>query len=147
MGCIVADRTFVIGNSWNWIYCYKDHGLASQIACYWTIFYPLTLSINLCKEILIKVLCFIWRYVQGRIPSAVALGRRGIHVSYHICGSCIGRLECTNHILVDFLYASLTCDKLFSWCGLQQTSTIINIVGGLLQFAASWGRCPTNGKG
>ncbi|XP_023742944.1 uncharacterized protein LOC111891089 [Lactuca sativa] len=97
-------------------------------------------QISWCKIIHIKVLCFAWRAAQGHIPSATALQHRGMNIDSTHCSSCIGGVECADHILISCLYASYIRDKIFEWCGITKTN--FNNVGDLLQFAASWGRCP-----
>nr|KAJ0203170.1 hypothetical protein LSAT_V11C500229140 [Lactuca sativa] len=88
----------------------------------------------------IKILCFTWRAAQGRIPSATALKHRGMNIDSTHYSSCIGGVECADHIPIGCLYASYIRDKNFEWCGIKKAN--FNNVGDLLQFAASWGRCP-----
>lgn len=57
--------------------------------------FPITttgiMTIQWYKVVPIKVLCFIWRVAQGRIPATVALEMRGIKVNSLLCSACIGQ--------------------------------------------------------
>ncbi|CAI9275675.1 unnamed protein product [Lactuca saligna] len=64
----------------------------------------------------IKVNFFVWRALQGRIPSAIALSHKGFKLDSTLCGSCIGGSECVNHIIVGFPFDILVREKLFRWC-------------------------------
>nr|KAJ0204439.1 hypothetical protein LSAT_V11C500287950 [Lactuca sativa] len=77
-------------------------------------------QISWCKIIPIKVLCFTWRAGQGRIPSATALQHRGMNIDSTHCSSCIGGVECVDHILIGCLYASYIREKIFEWCGIKK---------------------------
>lgn len=52
-----------------------------------------------CKEIPIKVLGFVWKAIQDKIPSAKALSSHGMSVLSTTCGRC-GDLEDVDHILI-----------------------------------------------
>ncbi|KAI3751226.1 hypothetical protein L2E82_22274 [Cichorium intybus] len=56
-------------------------------------------SITWCNEVPIKVNCFVWRASQNKIPSLVALRKRGVETDSTCCGACINGMECTDHIL------------------------------------------------
>ena len=66
-----------------------------------------TMTIQWSKVVLIKVLCFIWRATQGRIPATVALETKGIKVNSLLHGSCIGQQESADHVLIDWPFASI----------------------------------------
>ncbi|CAH1437072.1 unnamed protein product [Lactuca virosa] len=85
-----------------------------------------------------KVNCFIWRALQKKIPSAVALRSRGIDLTTITCGACINESECADHILLLCLFARSITDKILSWCGVQHNS--FTSVGELLEYANRWGR-------
>nr|KAJ0217532.1 hypothetical protein LSAT_V11C300131900 [Lactuca sativa] len=93
-----------------------------------------------CKVIPIKVLCFVLRAVQGHIPSATTLQSRDMNIDSTLCGTCIGEVECVDHILMRCSYTRIIMNKIFKWCGLNKQE--FNDVGELLHFAALWGRCP-----
>nr|KAJ0196731.1 hypothetical protein LSAT_V11C700384620 [Lactuca sativa] len=87
-----------------------------------------------------KVVSFIWRAKQGRIPSAKALQRRNIPVSSIICDWCRNNEETVNHILTSCSLARDTINMVFNWCGLPTKQfTEVNEV---LAFARNWGHCP-----
>lgn len=92
-----------------------------------------------CKEIPIKVICFVWRAAIGRIPSAEALSSRGIPVSTLSCGLC-GEIETVDHILVSCPIASKVRDWICNWCGISLDSP--TSTRGILDFVSKWGRCP-----
>ncbi|CAI9264591.1 unnamed protein product [Lactuca saligna] len=52
------------------------------------------------KMIPFKILCFIWRAKQGRIPSAVELKSRGITIPSTMCISCKQEEETSDHMLI-----------------------------------------------
>ncbi|CAH1426636.1 unnamed protein product [Lactuca virosa] len=63
----------------------------------------------------IKVNCFIWRAMQMRIPSAVALRVRGVGSIPVTCVACIGGVECVDHLLLNCPYACETRnDRIFN---------------------------------
>ncbi|KAL4578043.1 hypothetical protein LXL04_014158 [Taraxacum kok-saghyz] len=45
------------------------------------------------RDVPIKVMCFIWRAIQGRIPTNSALGKRGIQIEDFDCGYCLQGVE------------------------------------------------------
>ncbi|KAI3509571.1 hypothetical protein L1887_24947 [Cichorium endivia] len=93
-------------------------------------------SITWCKEVPIKVNCFIWRASQNKIPSLTALRTRGIEIDSTRCGVCINGVECSDHILVTCPFASLIREKIFKWCGINHQT--FSSVDELLGFAANW---------
>lgn len=80
--------------------------------------HPISISgpttINWCKVVPIKVLCFIWRVAQGRIHVAVELEMKGIKFNSLLCSLCIGQQESVDHVLVDCLFASKIKDNIMS---------------------------------
>lgn len=89
----------------------------------------------------IKVLCFIWRAAQDRIPSAAALEKRGSLVNSLWCSSCIGMNECADHILIDCLFATQIRNNILSWCGVRSDHISIKTIGDFLHFTTTWGNC------
>nr|KAJ0225680.1 hypothetical protein LSAT_V11C100033170 [Lactuca sativa] len=87
----------------------------------------------------IKVNCFIWRAIQKKIPSAVALRCKGVDIENDKCGACVNGVECSDHILVHCPFACVVRKAIFGWCGLQWKDFIS--VGDLIAFAKNWGRC------
>lgn len=73
-----------------------------------------SIVINWNHEIPIKILGFVWRANLGRIPSASALIKRGIHVDSSDC--CQEIDENANHILIICPFASTMQTWIFRWC-------------------------------
>lgn len=92
------------------------------------------------KIVPIKVSCFIWRALLGRIPSAEALIRRGIHLNSSICSLCNSNVECYNHILLGCGFAKEVWNFILLWCGDPDISG--GSVEECLLSLAYWGRCP-----
>lgn len=92
-----------------------------------------TPSIIWCKEVPIKVIGFMWRAIQGRIPTAMALSHRGIVLYSSTCGSCIGYEEDVNHLLISCHYAHYIWDMVFMWCGVNNPQ--FSGVGDLFNYA------------
>lgn len=55
---------------------------------------------------------------MGRIPSAMALKSRGIHIGSDVCGYCNEAVEDSDHILVRCHVASITRKWIYSSAGL-----------------------------
>lgn len=98
------------------------------------------------KVVRIKVLCFIWRAVQNRTPSTIALDRRGIVVNSLLCSLCIGRPECADHALVECPFATQIRNCIWSWCGVLNEQSPIKTIGDLINFASTWGNCQAKRK-
>ena len=92
------------------------------------------------KEVPKKVLCFTWRAVMGRLPTADALIRRGIQVTSPMCSRCNIDSETADHILVSCPIARSVWGDVWRWCGVADP--VQSTVKGVIDFAASWGRCP-----
>lgn len=99
-----------------------------------------SINVQWLKEIPLKVTCFVWRALLGKIPSAEALIRRGVRFDSSICSLCKSNVECYNHILVGCSFAKEVWGKILQWCG--DPISIGESVEGLLQNVAYWGRCP-----
>ncbi|CAH1443483.1 unnamed protein product [Lactuca virosa] len=92
-----------------------------------------TMTIQWYKVVPIKVLCFIWRAAQGRIPAIVALEMRGIKVNSLLCSACIGQQESVDHVLIDCPFASRIRSNIMSWCGVTLDQSLIRNAGDILQ--------------
>ncbi|CAH1427794.1 unnamed protein product [Lactuca virosa] len=102
------------------------------------------IHIKWSKLIPIKVSSFVWRAVLRHIPSAEALGHRGIKLDSTLCGSCINGSETADHIIVGCPYATMIRDKISRWCGIDNIK--VQSVGDLVEFANKWGRCSKRRK-
>nr|KAJ0227864.1 hypothetical protein LSAT_V11C100001760 [Lactuca sativa] len=92
----------------------------------------------------IKCISFVWRACMGRIPTAVALSRRGINMSSISCQMCSSGVDIVDHILLDCPIAFDSLSWIFNWCNvsIQRFLSISDFVN----FAASWGNCPKKRK-
>lgn len=77
---------------------------------------------------------------MGHFPSTKALLQIDIQLRSFYCGSCIGRIEDTYHILVTFPFSCLVHEQVFSWSRLH-TFDVTNVKR-IMQFTAAWRRCP-----
>lgn len=93
--------------------------------------------INWCKLIPIKVLCFVWRAVQGRIPCAAALISRNIPIDFVFCGLCINQQEDADHILISCPYASMVRSEILRWCGVDDMA--VQTVSEFIDLTSNWG--------
>lgn len=81
-----------------------------------------------------------WHTCIDRIPSAIALSRRGISVSSNLCHGCLNGIDDTNHFLLcchfafDVLQWILTRYDIHT----QQFSS----VSWIITFTMDWGNCP-----
>ncbi|KAL4572985.1 hypothetical protein LXL04_019777 [Taraxacum kok-saghyz] len=93
------------------------------------------------KEIPKNVLCFTWRAKMGRIPSAVALCKRGVvNQNNFRGGSCNMEDECADHILVQCPFAKTVMEWILKWCDIKEVR--FNTVTEVLDYAAGWGNFP-----
>lgn len=90
------------------------------------------------KVIPYKILCFLWRAKQGRIPSAVALHNRGITIPSVICGSCNRDEETSEHLLISCSLAKTVMDEILKWCEIRCDS--FKSVGDMLLFISCWSK-------
>ena len=97
------------------------------------------------KQISVKVLCFLWKAIQKKIPYATALRTRGVEIDTIACSTCIDGVDCIDHILVGCPFARMITCSILNWCGIQQ-HTVFQSLDDLLTFAASWGHCPKKKK-
>ncbi|XP_042756535.1 uncharacterized protein LOC122197122 [Lactuca sativa] len=103
-------------------------------------------TINWYKVVPIKVLGFIWKAVQGRIPVAVELGSRGILVNSLLCSLCIGQQESVDHVLIGCPFAYGIRENIMSWCGVTLNHCSLQTTVDLLQSISAWGGCPKKRK-
>ncbi|CAH1445351.1 unnamed protein product [Lactuca virosa] len=101
---------------------------------------PTYSHIRWCKMIPIKVTCFVWRAVQGRIPATVELRNRGISIDTTLCEACIGMEESVVHILFSCPFAGEVRNMVLNWCGMDNNET--HSIMDLIHSMASHGRCP-----
>ncbi|KAJ9559084.1 hypothetical protein OSB04_013698 [Centaurea solstitialis] len=67
----------------------------------------------------LKIICFVWRAYMDRIPSAMALARRGIHVGSNSCVLCNAGSDEADHFLINCPFTAVTMKWIFNWCGVQ----------------------------
>ena len=90
-------------------------------------------------EIPIKVNSFIWRANMGRIPSYIALKRRGVGIPNASCPQCQLEEEDAEHILIRCPVASNVWEPIFKWCNIPKPQ--FQTIGELIEFVKTWGRC------
>ncbi|XP_023732085.1 uncharacterized protein LOC111879884 [Lactuca sativa] len=92
------------------------------------------------KEIPIKVSTFIWRAKQERIPTSVALSKRGVNVTSTMCYHCGEVEETSDHMLIQCSYAKTIMKWILKWCNIQPEN--FSTVHDTLDYASNWGNCP-----
>ncbi|CAH1440647.1 unnamed protein product [Lactuca virosa] len=93
------------------------------------------------REVPIKVVCFIWRAWLGKIPTKLALVKRGVSVGDIKCSLCDDWEEDSDHVLVGCEYAKEVLSWIFKWCGV--TMPPMRTVVELLDFANNWSNNPS----
>lgn len=91
------------------------------------------------RELPSKVTCFVWWAMQGRIPSLIALSRKGHNAGATICGYCSEAEEDSDHILISCPYAKDVWDCTYSWCSIPKHQC--KTVDEMIELANSWGNC------
>lgn len=97
-------------------------------------------EISWVKTVPSKVTGFVWKAVQGKIPSAVALQARGLNSIQLSCIFCGHPAESCDHILATCPRAKDTLRLIFDWCKI--TAPSFNSVQEISSFAANWSKCP-----
>ena len=75
--------------------------------------------ISWLNTIPLKVLGFVWRAKQNRIPSAEALKNRGVTMPSTMCSACREAEESGDHILVSCSLAKGVIQSIFQWCNIR----------------------------
>lgn len=88
----------------------------------------------------IKVSSFIWRISFGRVPTKVALHRRGISLESTSCNHCSEEMEDSYHIFVKYNFAASVWNWVFTWCNISQPN--FDSINEILKYAANWGHSP-----
>ncbi|XP_022014268.1 uncharacterized protein LOC110913756 [Helianthus annuus] len=60
-----------------------------------------------------------WRAEMGRVPTATALSRRGVHLQSDVCSLCNVFPETVKHLFVDCGFTSGVLTAIGRWCGLN----------------------------
>ncbi|XP_023732690.1 uncharacterized protein LOC111880493 [Lactuca sativa] len=87
-----------------------------------------------------KVNCFIWRARMDRIPTAVALDQRGVHVHSTQCSACVSGMESADHLLLKCPFAADLWNRIWEWCGI--TPMIFPSIKEMLTYIAMTWKCP-----
>lgn len=76
------------------------------------------------------MLCFVWRARLGKIPSALELIKKGVHINSLNCQTWGNNTKCSNHLLVSCLMAEQVINTILNWCGLtiQRFESVMEIV-------------------
>lgn len=92
------------------------------------------------KEIPLKVRCFVWRAMLGRIPVAETLALRGVNSMSQMCPLCNLELETVNHLLVNCEFKHAVQYWIFRWCGIQPGR--FSCSKEFIEGTHLWGNCP-----
>ena len=92
-----------------------------------------------CKEVLFKVMCFLWRAIQGRFPSDVALDSCGMPIHSIRCGLCGRSPKCADHVLVECSLVQSVQKLIGRWFGVNQA--FFGNINDLLNCASNWESC------
>ncbi|XP_022020261.1 uncharacterized protein LOC110920356 [Helianthus annuus] len=74
-----------------------------------------------------KSTAFVWRAIDEKIPSAVALANRGMEISDTSCKLCGEDNEDAVHILMKCNFARRVWDGVETWTGLPMTNDVNNV--------------------
>ena len=83
----------------------------------------------------LKIIVFVWRACIDRLPSVVALARRGISVSNISCQFCNVGIDDSNHFFLTCTQVEDSLRWIFNWYSIPWQN--FNSVGRLVQFAAT----------
>ncbi|XP_022041224.1 uncharacterized protein LOC110943800 [Helianthus annuus] len=84
-----------------------------------------------------KCSMFVWRAVQGRIPTTTQLRQRGMQISSIICKVCGREDETPDHVLVKCDYAKEVWEQIWNWVkisGAQKPDTIKEMIEAVNDF-------------
>ncbi|CAH1417647.1 unnamed protein product [Lactuca virosa] len=73
------------------------------------------------KVVPTKVSCFVWRAKQNRIPSLVALNKRGVTFKSVTCGECQNKEETADHLLITCPLVKEVWMAVTQWCGVSNS--------------------------
>lgn len=93
-----------------------------------------------CRNVWLKIRCFIWRALLNKLLVAANLEARGIQVQIDTCLLCNEEKETCDHILINCIFAIEAQQWILKWCEIPTTK--FNGVADLLNFVANWGSCP-----
>ncbi|XP_021995540.1 uncharacterized protein LOC110892697 [Helianthus annuus] len=74
-----------------------------------------------------KSIMFVWRAIQDKIPSAVALRHRGVNIPDVTCKICGAAEETTDHILVSCNYATRIWEMITNWVKIPKVNSDGNV--------------------
>ena len=93
-----------------------------------------------------KVSCFVWREKQNRIPSMVALNKRGVLVNATTCDRCQINDETTDHLLIECPLAKEVLSTVEQWCGVSNSILDCTTVHEVLAKDRRWGNAQRKKK-
>nr|KAJ0194475.1 hypothetical protein LSAT_V11C800390950 [Lactuca sativa] len=64
----------------------------------------------------VKVICFVWRACIDRIPTMMALSKRGVRVETNSCHLCSSGVDDTDHLFMGCSFAGDIWNWLCHWC-------------------------------
>ncbi|KAM0032887.1 putative reverse transcriptase zinc-binding domain-containing protein [Helianthus debilis subsp. tardiflorus] len=70
---------------------------------------------------------FVWRAMEGKIPTAAALGNRGLNILDASCKICGAAEETAEHVLIRCNFAKRIWDKIANWIGIP----LVNLEGSI----------------
>nr|KAJ0209201.1 hypothetical protein LSAT_V11C400165610 [Lactuca sativa] len=88
----------------------------------------------------LKVIGFIWRACINRIPTDVALVRRGVSIQNMGCSWCDMRSKDSKHIFVGCAFAQEVLSQILRWFHIP--FQVFESIYEIISFAADWGNCP-----
>ncbi|CAI9271124.1 unnamed protein product [Lactuca saligna] len=99
----------------------------------------------MCNKITpLKVLCFVWRAVGGRILIVVELLRKRVQVPSISCHLCDSGMETADHVLINCRFAECVMEGILKWCNIL--FRYFTNIGELINSAASWADFPRKRK-
>nr|KAJ0213850.1 hypothetical protein LSAT_V11C400201520 [Lactuca sativa] len=134
---ILCKRTNSAGESWTCRLTSDGIFAVNALRKIWDRSLPISeRKFEWIREITVKVVCFIWRAWLGKIPTKLALVKRGVSVGDIKCSLCDEWEEDSDHVLVGCEYATEVLSWIFKWCGVMMPP--IRTVVDLLDFANNW---------